>query len=201
MKREKNNKKKMLIVSGISILTILGGTLAYFTTSSSFANSFKAALYQNEIIEKFESPTNWTPGTTTEKTVKVTNTGSIPMAVRAKYTEKWVSENGKELSLKDNNNNIAAIVNINSSWTKNGDGFYYYGSKENLTKLQEGQSSNSFISSVKFNENIQASLKETISSDGQTITYTSTGDGYDNARYILTIRLDTIQYDQANNVW
>ena len=37
--------------------------------------------------------------------------------------------------------------------------------------------------------------------NGKTITYTSTGDGYDNATYTLTIRLDTIQYDQANNIW
>ena len=52
-----------------------------------------------------------------------------------------------------------------------------------------------------FNENIKSSLKETRSSDGKTITYTSTGDGYDNATYSLTIKIDTIQYDQANNVW
>ena len=31
--------------------------------------------------------------------------------------------------------------------------------------------------------------------------YTSTGNGYDNATYSLTIKIDTIQYDQAANVW
>ena len=44
-------------------------------------------------------------------------------------------------------------------------------------------------------------LQENISNDGKTITFTSTGDGYDNATYTLTITIDTIQYDQANNVW
>ena len=39
------------------------------------------------------------------------------------------------------------------------------------------------------------------SEDGKTITYTSTGDGYDNATYTLTVKIDTIQYDQAENVW
>ena len=74
---EKKNKKKLLIVGTIGLLTVLGGTLAYFTTSTNITNKFKAALYQNEIVEVFESPSNWTPGTVTEKTVAVTNTGSI----------------------------------------------------------------------------------------------------------------------------
>ena len=205
MNKEKNenkkNKKKLLILSGIGLLTVLGGTLAYFTTSTNITNKFKAALYQNEIVEVFESPSNWTPGTVTEKTVAVTNTGSINMAVRATYTEKWVNANGDELGLKDSNNNVAAIITFANDWTKDSDGFYYFGSKSNMTTLEPGKTSSSFIKSVKFNEKIEASLKETVSSDGQTITYTSTGDGYDNATYTLTIRLDTIQYDQAANVW
>ncbi len=200
-KKEKNNKKKLLVASSIGLLTILGGTLAYFTTSTNITNVFKAALYQNEIVEVFESPSNWTPGTVTEKTVAVTNTGSIDMAVRATYTEKWVSASGKTLSLKDSNNNVASIITFATDWTKDSDGFYYYGSKSNKTVLAPGQVSSSFIKSVRFNENIESSLKQTVSADGKTITYTSTGDGYDNATYTLTIRLDTIQYDQANNIW
>ena len=200
-KQTRKNKKKLLIVLGIGLLTILGGTLAYFTTSTNITNKFKTALYQNEIVEVFESPSNWTPGTVTEKTVAVTNTGSIPMAVRATYTEKWTSANGKNLNLKDSNNNVVAIISLANDWTKDSDGFYYFGSKSNMTVLQPNETSSSFIKSVKFNENVQASLKETVSSDGKTITYTSTGEGYDNATYTLTVRLDTIQYDQATNVW
>ena len=64
---EKKNKKKLLVVGTIGLLTVLGGTLAYFTTSTNITNKFKAALYQNEIVEVFESPSNWTPGTVTEK--------------------------------------------------------------------------------------------------------------------------------------
>lgn len=203
MKKEENkkNKKKALIVSGISILTILGGTLAYFTTTGNFVNEFKVAKYGAKIVEEFVSPTNWTPGTTTEKTVKVTNDGNIAMAVRASYTEQWVSANGDVLPLKDNDNNVAAVINFNTGWTKDSDGYYYYGSKSNLTKLEANTTSNSFISGVTFNENIKASLRKTTSADGKTITYESTGDGYDNAKYTLTITIDTVQYDQAANVW
>lgn len=199
--KEKNNKKKLIIVSSIALLTILGGTLAYFTTSTNIANVFKAALYQNEIVEVFESPSNWTPGTVTEKTVAVTNTGSINMAVRATYTEKWVSSSGKTLSLRDSKNNVASLITFATDWTKDSDGFYYYGSKSNKTVLAPGNTSSSFIKSVKFNEQIESTLQQTVSADGKTITYTSTGDGYDNSTYTLTIRLDTIQYDQADNIW
>lgn len=200
-KNERKNKRKLLIVTGISALTILGGTLAYFTTSDTIQNIFKTALYQHQIVEKFESPSDWTPGTTTEKTIKVTNTGSISMAVRASYTEQWVTSNGNEIPLKDSENNVAAIINFNEGWTKSSDGHYYYGSKDNMTKVAPGETTSSFISGVTFNNNIKASLNKTVSADGQTITYTSTGNGYDNAIYKLTVKIDTIQYDQAGNIW
>ena len=198
--KEKNNKKKLLVVLGISVLTVLGSAVAYFTTSTDITNLFKAALYQNEIVEEFVSPDNWTPGTTTDKTIKVTNTGSINMAVRVSYTEEWVTSNGNKLSLSDSNENVASIINFNEGWTKNSDGYYYYGSKENMTKVKPGDTTTSFMSGVTFNSNIQSSLKETKSADGKTITYTSTGDGYDNATYSLTVKIDTIQYDQSK-IW
>lgn len=197
----KNKKRKLLIVSGISLLTIIGGTLAYFTTSTSIGNKFKVALYQNTIKETFESPSTWTPGTTTEKEIVLTNTGNIDMAVRASFTEKWVNANGEELSLKDENNNQAAIINFNENWEKAEDGYYYYGSKSNMTVVGPNETTTSLISGVTFNSEIEASLEETISDDGSTITYTSTGEGYDDATYTLTINIDTIQYDQASNIW
>lgn len=198
--KNKKRKQKLLLVLGIGIFTVLGTAVAYFTTTTDITNLFKAALYQNEIVEEFVSPDNWTPGTTTDKTVKVTNTGSIDMAVRISYTEEWVSANGNKLDLSDSNGNVASIINFNEGWTKDSDGFYYYGSKENKTKVKPNDTTSSFISGVTFNSNIKSSLKETKSADGKTITYSSTGDGYDNATYNLTIKIDTIQYDQAK-VW
>ena len=203
MNKEKNKNKKMklLIVGGISLFTVLGGTLAYFTTSSTIKNVFNTAKYETQIVEDFVSPEDWTPGTTTSKTIKVTNNGSIDMALRASYEEKWVNANGEELSLTDADNNVASIINFNDSWKLDDDGYYYYGSKDSLTKLTPNNTSTSFISGVTFNEKIKASLNTTVSQDGQTITFTSTGNGYDNATYTLTVRIDTIQYDQAHNVW
>lgn len=201
IKENNKNKKKLLVVGVLGMLTVLGGTLAYFTTTTNVVNKFKTGLYQNKIVEEFVSPTNWTPGTVTEKTVKVTNTGDIPMAVRASITEKWVSASGKELSLKDSNNNVASIIEFGDEWTKDNDGFYYYGTKENKTVLDASAETTSFIKSVKFNENIKATLNENVSADGKIVTYTSSGDGYDNATYTLTVRIDTVEYDAARNLW
>ncbi len=200
MKITKKNKK-LMVVTGLSLATVLGSTLAYFNTNSSIVNSFKTALYQNEIVETFTPPITWTPGTTTEKSVKVTNTGNTDMAIRATFSEKWVNANGEELSLKDENDNVAAIIDFNATWQKAEDGYYYYGSKEDLKKLLPDDTSSSFINSVTFNENIKASLQENISADGRTITYKSDGNGYDNAQYTLTLKLETVQYDQAANIW
>ncbi|MDO5569712.1 MAG: BsaA family SipW-dependent biofilm matrix protein [bacterium] len=200
-KMGKKNKKKLLMVLGISILTVLGGTIAYFTTSTDLTSLFKVGLYQHEIIEEFVSPEDWTPGTTTPKTIEITNNGSISMAVRASYTESWASANNTPIPLKDAEDNIASIINFNTGWTKDVDGYYYYGTKENKTKLEPNQTTSSFISGVTFNENIKLTLTQTTSQDGHEITYTSSGTGYDNATYKLTIKIDTIQYDQANNVW
>ena len=196
-KNKKDNRKKLIVVSVISLFTILGGTLAYFTTSSNIKNIFNTAKYETKIVEDFVSPANWTPGTTT----KVTNNGTIDMAVRATFTEKWVNANGNELPLVDGNNNTVAIINFDSSWTKDNDGYFYYGTKDNLTKLLPSETSSSFITGVKFNEKIGADLKVSTSDDGKTITYTSSGDGYDNAKYTLVVRIDTVQYDFAHEVW
>ena len=41
----------------------------------------------------------------------------------------YMSKNGKELSLKDVEGNVASIINYNTGWTKHSDGYYYYGTK------------------------------------------------------------------------
>src|SRR5574344_1594160 len=98
-KMKKTNKKKLIVLMGIGIFTVLGGTLAYFTTSDSFPNVFKIAKYGTQIVETFESPDNWTPGTTTRKEITVKNDSSIDIAIRATYEEKWVNANGETMSL------------------------------------------------------------------------------------------------------
>ena len=39
--KENKNKKRLLVVGALGMLTILGGTLAYFTTSTNITNNIK----------------------------------------------------------------------------------------------------------------------------------------------------------------
>ena len=67
--------------------------------------------------------------------------------------------------------------------------------------LAPGETSTSFINGVTFNENVTFNLNKTISNDGKTITFTSDGNGYDDATYTLTVNIDTIQYSEAPSIW
>ena len=151
-------------------------------------------FYGTEVTETFTSPDNWTPGTTTPKTVVVKNTGDVDVAVRVKYTEAWESANGGTLSGTQGANQAATINFANATdWTKSGD-YYYYKSK-----LSKNQSTSSFISSVTFNSNITSDTNCTTS--GNVTTCATTGDGYDGATYTLTITAETIQYDAYTTAW
>ncbi len=199
--KKNNDKKKTIILAGIGLFTVLGGTLAYFTTSSNIVNKFESGLYQNRIVEEFESPNNWVPGTTTKKEVRVENTGDVSMALRASVSEEWINKKGDKISLIDDKGNIAAIVNYGDAWKKGSDGYFYYKDGNNLKELLPGNTSDNFIESVTFNGNIEASLKKEVSEDGKTITYTSTGEGYDDATYSLVVTIDTVQFDHASSAW
>ena len=83
------NSKSIIILLIIAIVGVVGLTLAYFSNSSSVTNIFSTNEYGSTVTEEFVSPTNWTPGTVTDKTLVVTNSGSVNEAVRVSYEEKW----------------------------------------------------------------------------------------------------------------
>ena len=69
MKKVLKNKKSLIAIGLIILGGIIGATIAYFRTSETFPNVFKTKPYSTRVTEIFESPDNWTPGTTTEKKV------------------------------------------------------------------------------------------------------------------------------------
>lgn len=199
--KRRKNKKKIAIMSGVGALTVIGTTLAYFTTSDDIINNFKTGKYQTTIKEDFIGTDSWLPGEKIDKKVIVENTGEVAMAARVRYEEEWINSNGNSLPLNDMNNNPISIIEFNNiDWKKADDGYYYYGSKNNKTKIDAHQSSTSFINSVTLNSNVNASFYLTSTDGGKTIIYESNGNGYDNATYKLTIYIDTIQYS-ASDTW
>ena len=187
-----NIKKKKNIVNIILLLLIgvVGVTFSYFGMTSSFKNVFKTEPFNSQVTEVFESPENWTPGTTTAKEIYATNTSNVDAKVRIKYTEKWVSANGTEMSLEQDGNR-AAIINLanTSDWTLNGD--YYYFNEV----LKPGETTTSFMESVTFNPLIEAGV-ECVTENNHSVC-TSTGDGYDGATYTLAITIEMYQADMT----
>ena len=223
--QQKKSKKPILF--GLLMLLIggvIGGTFAYFTSSDTFANEFKTKPYRMEVTETFSSPTDWTPGTTTSKTVIATNKGEVPAAVRVHYVEEWKDANGNPLPLTQTVQGQqqpipAAIINfastLSTNWTtstESGTTYYYY-----KTALAKDQATTSLIDSVQFNPNVPISTSDdctytlqngttttTKPNDMSTVTSTTcvtSTSGYAGGTYKLTIYVETVQYDQYEAAW
>ena len=221
--QQKKSKKPILF--GLLMLLIggvIGGTFAYFTSSDTFENEFKTKPYRMEVTETFSSPTDWTPGTTTNKTVIATNKGDVPAAVRVHYVEEWKDSGDNDLPLTQTVAGQpvrAAIINfastLGTNWTtstENGTTYYYY-----KTALAKDQATTSLIDSVQFNPNVPISTSDvctytltdnttttTKPDDMSTVkstTCTTSTSGYAGGTYKLTIYVETVQYDQYQAAW
>ena len=213
------SKKSLVALLLVAVLGVVGVTIAYFTSTDTFENVFATKPYSMEVVETFESPDDWTPGTTTNKTVVATNKGDVEAAVRVSYTESWKDASNNILPLKDGSNNSAAIINfasdLSTKWTKSTEGgkdYYYY-----KTKLAKNASTTSLIESVTFNPDVTISTSDTCTytlTDNTTTTTkpndmttvksvkcaTTTG-GYAGGTYTLTITVETVQYNQYQTAW
>ena len=209
----KNNK---IILTLILVLTIgiVGLTIAYFSNSSTITNTFNTNPYGTTVTEEFVSPQNWLPGTSTDKSLTVANTGNVDEAVRIRLTENWKTANNGTLngwihtdgtkSTHVSENELAtdervALINFTnpSDWTKVGD-YYYYN-----YKLTPNQSTTSLIESVTFNSKtkLNDTCTTTLSEGTKTVTCNSSGSDYDNATYTLTFDIETVQYNKYKEAW
>ncbi|MBQ9318664.1 MAG: hypothetical protein IJR82_03450 [Bacilli bacterium] len=198
-------KKNLMILLLIAVIGIVGVTVAYFSSTTTFENVFETPEYGTQYIEKFTSPDNWLPGDVTEKTLEVKNSGSVDEAARVKVEESWVSKRGTTLPLTQGDN-IAALINFinEDDWTKvtvDGENYYYYYYNY---KLAPEETTSKLLDKVTFNPLINASITCTDSTgeNGETIrSCTSNGNGYDGATYTLKFTIETVQYDKYQEAW
>jgi len=187
--------KKRYVILFLIILLIAFSvfTNAYFHKEKKIENVFNTATYGNKIVEEFESPDNWLPGTTTDKKIYVTNTGSTPIAVRALLEESWLKEDNTSLPLKKDGISVA-VINLSSStnWV-NQDNYYYY-----KVPLYSDETSDNFIESVTFNEEVTGDYNCVTENNIEKCTMTN---DYAGATYKLKVIIETVQYDQAENLW
>ena len=92
-------KKNLFIIAFLCFITLVGVTIAYLQSSAVLENIFNAGTYKTVTHEEFVSPSNWTPGDTTAKTITTKNEGTIPVLVRVKLEEEWTSKNNEGLPL------------------------------------------------------------------------------------------------------
>ena len=111
--------KKILSIAGIvcfSMLVAVGthGIYSWFTDQSQRVNSFSVGMNEVEIREEFPDQ-ELTPGKIIKKEAGFTNTGMVPMYVRAVYLfSNKEAEEGSEL------------LRGSTLWEKADDGYYYY---------------------------------------------------------------------------
>lgn len=114
---KKNHRKSFLLLIAIAALLIMtvGGTVAYLVTSAGpVVNTFEPVKVTTDIDEDFDDKT-------VKKDVKITNTGDIPVYVRAKVVANWCDKDRNIVApWKDN------ITYNETNWTKGSDGYWYY---------------------------------------------------------------------------
>lgn len=94
-------KKTALGLAGIAAVAVIGGTWAYWSQDLTATNEFETGKFDSDIVEQFTPPAvgEWLPGVTTEKNVKVTNSGDVDMALVAEITQEWNRE-GESLPIR-----------------------------------------------------------------------------------------------------
>lgn len=96
---------KVLALAGLGVLTLVGGTFAYYSASQTFNNPFDTSNFGTYATEKFsiEDGTDWKPGAEVDKEVYATNTGDGEVWVRVKFDEAWSRDDGtfKEFDTTD----------------------------------------------------------------------------------------------------
>lgn len=177
-------RKKLSIAFGLGLALVamaIGITFTYSHDSSVLENTFGIAQTRVQFIDTFNSPSNWIPGQTVPKEIKVKNETGVPVVARVKLTETWDSKDGVGLPLVGAQSNVRmAIINYteNSGWTL--DGTWWYS-----PVLQPGETSTSLITGVTLN--VDADL----GADWR----------YGGATYKLSAKAEVIQSDLAATEW
>lgn len=167
----KNRKTSIIALVALLVVALVGGTVAYWTQTSTIDNPFETGKqYGSTIVEKFtpKDGEDWLPGVEVEKKVSVSNDGDTDILVRAKLTETWKykGENNFYINLdgkapytvqqaggdagktdgKTAGDNSVVVKNIatNGKWTTAGaDGWCYY-----TVNLKKGEATENWLESV-----------------------------------------------------
>lgn len=158
-------KTKAWLAAGLSLLTVLGCTWAYYTNEAHMNNQLQTKTYGSTITEEFTPRDDWQPGQKVDKIFAVKNTGEYPQVVRVKMEETW-ARNSRAFKTIDsttdksdittvyqenptdgevNNDKTVVSKDLNSAdWTFNSaDGYWYY-----HTQLTAGKETQALLRAI-----------------------------------------------------
>lgn len=186
----KKNKIPLIVLSISFLIGIIGGSIAYFKNETTITNQLNLAKFETSTTETFEAPTNWRAGETIPKVITTTNTGTVPVAVRISYTEKWTDED-------DNDLNISDAVTINRTnenrWIKDGD-YYYY-----KYIVNPNQTVKPFMDSVTLNSEVGNVTCTQPDINGEQVCESL--DDTSGNKYTLIFKVETADSDYYKNIW
>lgn len=81
---------KLLGLAALASLMLIGGTWAAWTQEIQTGNEFMPGTYETSLDEKFNPPSDWSPGAEQEKRVWVSNKGTVPVMAKIVITQSWI---------------------------------------------------------------------------------------------------------------
>ena len=107
-------KRNIAALVGVAAIFAVGGSLAYFNQTMEVENNFDTAKFGSTLVEDFKPSEgkDWQPGVEVNKDVVVTNTGDVPVVVRAKMDEKWVRGNDEFKTILAGDDKGDAIITV-----------------------------------------------------------------------------------------
>ena len=114
------NRTAVLIMAVLLLLgAAVGSTVAFLTDKTELVkNSFEYAKVSCEVTENFTN--------NKKDNVRVKNTGTTDAYIRATYVVNWVYAQGNISSSDPAGYKYTLTANLNNSWTKGSDGYFYY---------------------------------------------------------------------------
>lgn len=175
------NKKSLFFLLALLVVGGIGGTIAFFTSTVTYANLFQVSKYNVVVEEKFNNEF----GT---KEVNFVNNSKAPAVIRINYNEFWTRiANTDQIIL---NNLVNGTSLVTKSWTPTflndftyHDGWYYY------NKVLKEKENVQVLTAINLNSTLlnTADLKEE----------------YHNADYELDFNLESVQASSKaiKSVW
>ena len=131
MRRRGSVRGILTLVLALAVVGVaVGGVVAWLTASGQVQNQFEVGEVKPTVNEKGPDDGDFESGVdTVKKDVSVTNSGNVPIYVRAQVNIYWQDANGNQLWDEPEVGTDYTIERgdaLGTNWVKGADGFYYW---------------------------------------------------------------------------